>query len=130
MKKKKYLIFIPLVLIIISFFGIILHRDEPLNGRYYLIKKNRSQHTEYLDKSIYIDIVDNKINFTSDEYRESATLNFEEKTFELNGEKMFYNYNTGEIIIIRDKNDPGTEYASKKSPFFSGYESGTVKYKD
>ncbi|HHL0600401.1 TPA: hypothetical protein ACQ0BN_002002 [Streptococcus agalactiae] len=130
--KKKYLLLLPIVLIIVAVVGILNHKKMPDEGRYYVTEKNYNNHTISLNKTEFFTITDDQVTYTKN--GELEKISYDSKNNELllnNGKKFWTHFASGELQLTDPKNtDMTLNYASKNSPLFKSYEKGTAKFKE
>ncbi|HGK5809890.1 TPA: hypothetical protein ACWZZ6_001674 [Streptococcus agalactiae] len=129
--EKKYLLLLPIVLIIVAVVGILNHKKMPDEGRYYLTEKNYNNHTISLNKTEFFTITDDQVTYTKNGELEKISYDSKNNELLLNGKKFWTHFASGELQLTDPKNtDMTLNYASKNSPLFKSYEKGTAKFKE
>ncbi|MGR1381027.1 hypothetical protein UW639_10415, partial [Streptococcus agalactiae] len=103
--KKKYLLLLPIVLIIVAVVGILNHKKMPDEGRYYLTEKNYNNHTISLNKTEFFTITDDQVTYTKN--GELEKISYDSKNNELllnNGKKFWTHFASGELQLTDPKN--------------------------
>lgn len=129
--KKRYLFIIPVLLIFIGIIGIFLHKEQPLEGTFYLVVSDSASRTKTISNNFVIE-VDNQIAIIKDNGKiEQQKIKKEDKTICIFDKQYFYNYNTGHLTLTRKMSNSefeNIEFVSDASPIFESYKKGKVRY--
>lgn len=131
LKKRYFLLLIPIITILIGIIGIATYTEPKLEGTYYLTVENPRTHTGSLDKSVKIIIKENRAYYSRNGVIEELDLNQEKQTLVIDGKTYYYGHVKGQLDLtekLREENQYSyVTYVSKESSMYEAYEKGQVK---
>ncbi|HEL2575926.1 TPA: hypothetical protein TZ704_001061 [Streptococcus suis] len=122
--KKKYVVILLAFLFISTTIGIFLHKEQSLEGTFYLVETN-SAGKKRISEDFTIEIDGDIAIIKNNKKIEEQLINRKRKSFSISGKEYFYNYNSGHLSLFRKLNESEfdrLEFVNKASPLFESYQ--------
>lgn len=122
--KKKYVVILLAFLFISTTIGIFLHKEQSLEGTFYLVETN-SAGKKRISEDFTIEIDGDIAIIKNNKKIEEQLINRKRKSFSISGKEYFYNYNSGHLSLFRKLNESefdSIEFVNKASPLFESYQ--------